>query len=56
MKNLILSIFLAFFLLGCADPGIPESKTMETGEVVRTPPQYEEFCQRDTDNLCPEEE
>lgn len=49
-------IILTLFLFSCADQGLPTAGTMETGETVKTPRQYEEFCERDVDNLCPEDD
>jgi len=56
MKRYIL-ILVAAFLISCsATTSLPTAGTMTTGEVTSTPRQYQEFCERDTDNICPEEE
>jgi len=55
MRTLFLAI-LTIFLVSCANQGLPTAGTMETGDTVKTPRQYEEFCERDTDDLCPEDE
>ena len=48
---------LLLILTGCAGSNeLPTAGTMDTGVEVRTPRQYEEFCERDTHDLCPEEE
>lgn len=55
MRTLFLAI-ITMFLVSCANQGLPSAGTMKTGEVVKTPRQYEEFCERDVDDLCPEDE
>jgi hypothetical protein len=55
MRTLFLTV-LCVFLISCADQGLPTAGTMETGETVKTPRQYEEFCERDVDDICPEDE
>lgn len=53
---LTLILWLAITQAGCT-PQLPVAETMKTGEVVKTPRQYEEFCrERDEHNICPEVE
>ena len=55
MKLRYLLIFL--FLAACTGSNeLPTAGTMDTGAEVRTPQQWEEFCERDTHDLCPEED
>ena len=55
MKPLII-LFISIMLVSCADQGLPTAGTMETGETIKNPRQYDEFCERDVDDLCPEDE
>jgi len=55
MKLRYLLIFL--FLAACTGSNeLPTAGTMDTGAEVRTPQQWIEFCERDTHDLCPEED
>lgn len=54
MRTLFLTIF-SILLISCADQGLPVAGTIETGETVNNPRQYDEFCERDVDNICPED-
>lgn len=57
MKNLMI-ILIALFVVACANTGdsLPTAGTINTGDTVKTPRQYEDFCKRDVDNVCPEDE
>ena len=57
MKNLMI-ILIALFVVSCANSGdfLPTAGTITTGDTVKTPKQYEEFCERDEHDVCPEEE
>ena len=53
---LMLIVYLAVTQSGCTDT-LPQGDTMKTGETVKTPKQYEEYCkERDDYNLCPEKD
>jgi len=54
MRTLV--ILTAFFLVSCANGGdsLPTAGTIHTGDTVKTPRQYEEFCERDVNDVCPE--
>ncbi len=49
-------LFILLILAGCASNELPTAGTMNTGDEVRTPKQWEEFCERDEHDICPEEE
>ena len=57
MKNLMI-VLIALFVVSCANSGgsLPTAGTITTGDTVKTPKQYEEFCERDEHDVCPEEE
>lgn len=46
-------LIILAILAGCTG-GLPSADTMETGAEVSTPRQYEEFCERDVNDICPE--
>ena len=54
MRTLLI-LFVAIFLVSCSNTSeLPTAGTIETGETVGTPRQYKEFCERDVDDICPE--
>lgn len=52
----LLTLCSLVLLVGCATGELPVAETIQTGEQVRTPPQYEEFCERDEHDICYEVE
>lgn len=56
MRTLLI-LLTAIFVVSCSSTTeLPTAGTIETGETVNNPRQYDEFCERDVDNLCPEDE
>ena len=57
MRTLII-ILTALFAVSCGtgDDSPPTAGTITTGDTVETPRQYEEFCERDEHDICPEDE
>jgi predicted transglutaminase-like cysteine proteinase len=49
-------LFILLILAGCASNELPTAGTMTTGDEVNAPKQWNEFCERDVHNICPEEE